>query len=104
MTESYPYQNIIHLWLLITFLLRLVYSVTSQLTRNKSASLPGAYKTSLDTSPPQKSLSLPCKQINSVANEVNGQLSSLLAYIQVSDYSTVGTAMYLVFLELGSHH
>ena len=39
---------------------------------------PGPYKTSLDTSPPPKSLSLHCKQIKEVKNELDGQASSLL--------------------------
>ena len=40
---------------------------------------PGSYKTSLDTSPPPKILSLHCKRINKVINELDGQPSSLLA-------------------------
>ena len=37
---------------------------------------PGLYKTSLDASPPPKSLSLHPKQINKVKNELDGQPSS----------------------------
>ena len=37
---------------------------------------PGSYKTSHDTSPPPISLSLHCKQINNVKNELDGQPSS----------------------------
>ena len=37
----------------------------------------GSYKTPLDTSPPPKILSLHCKQINKVKNELDGQPSSL---------------------------
>ena len=39
----------------------------------KSTLLPGSYKTLLDTSPPPKSLSLHCKEINQVKNELDGQ-------------------------------
>ena len=39
----------------------------------KSTLLPGTYKTSLDIIPPQKSLSLHCKQINRDKSEVDGQ-------------------------------
>ena len=41
-------------------------------TLNKSTLPPGSYKTSLDTSPPGKSLPLHCKQINKVKNESVG--------------------------------
>ena len=37
----------------------------------KSTLAPGSYKASLDTSPPLKSLSLHCKQINKVKNELD---------------------------------
>lgn len=47
-------------------------------TRNKTLPL-GSYKTSLNISSPPKSLSLYCKQINKVKNEVDGQASTLLA-------------------------
>ena len=39
----------------------------------KSSLPPGWYKTSLDTSSPPKSLSLHCKQIKKVKNELDGQ-------------------------------
>ena len=52
----------------------------------KSTLPPGSYKTSLDKSPPSKSLSLHCKQVNKVKNELDGQLSSLLVCMQVSNY------------------
>ena len=42
----------------------------------KSTLPPGRYKTSLDTSPPPKPLSLHCKQISKVKNEPDGQPSS----------------------------
>ena len=66
----------------------------------KSTLPPGSYKTSLDTSPPPKSLSLHFKQINKVKNELNGQPSSLLASMQVSDYEETFSQMHLVLLEL----
>ena len=52
----------------------------------RSTLLPGSYKTSLDTSPPPRSLSLHCKQINKVKNELDGQPSSFLASMHVSNY------------------
>ena len=64
---------------------------------------PGSYKTALDTSPPPKSLSLHCKQINKVKNELDGQPSSLLACIHVSNCKATFSPMHLVFLELGMH-
>ena len=62
---------------------------------------PGSYKTSLDTSPPPISLSLHCKQINKVKIELDGQPSSLLAYMHVSNCKTTFFTVHLVFLELG---
>ena len=62
----------------------------------KSTLPPGSYKTSLDTSPPPKSLSLHCKQIKKVKKKLDGQLSSLLASMHVS-------RSYLFFLELDTH-
>ena len=47
---------------------------------------PGSYKTSLDTLPPPIPLTLHCKQINKVKNELDGQPSSLLARMHVSNY------------------
>ena len=64
---------------------------------------PGSYKISLDTSPPPKSLSLHCKQINKVKNELYGQPSSLLACMHVSNYKATFSPMHLVFLELDTH-
>ena len=66
----------------------------------KSTLPPGSYKTSLDTSPPPKSLSLHCKQINKVKNELDGQPSSLLASMHVSNYKATFSPTHLVFLEL----
>ena len=59
---------------------------------------PGSYKTSLD--PPLRSLSLHCKQINKVKNELDCQPSSLLASIHVSNYKETFSPIHLVFLEL----
>ena len=61
---------------------------------------PGSYKTSLDTSPPPISLSLHCKQISKVRNELDGQPSSLLARMHVSNYKATFSPIHLVFLEL----
>ena len=63
----------------------------------------GSYKTSLDTSPPPRSLSLHCKQINKVKNELDGQPSSLLASMHVSNYKATFSSIHLVFLELDIH-
>ena len=63
---------------------------------------PGSYKISLDTSPPPKSLSLHCKQINKVKNELDGQPSSLLVCMHVSNYKATFSPMHLVFLKLGT--
>ena len=59
--------------------------------------------TSLDTSLPPKSLSLHCKQINKVKNELDEQPSSLLACMHVSNYKATFSPMHLVFLELDTH-
>ena len=64
---------------------------------------PGSYKTSLDTSPPPRSLSLHCKQITKVKNKLNDQPSNLLASMHVSNYKATFSPMHLVFLELGTH-
>ena len=64
---------------------------------------PGSYKISLDTSPPPKSLSLHCKQINKVKNELDGQTSSLLASMHVSNYKSTFYPKSLVFLESDTH-
>ena len=60
---------------------------------------PSSYKTSLGTSPP-RSLSLHCKQINKAENELDGQPSSLLASMHVSNSKATFSPIYLVFLEL----
>ena len=63
---------------------------------------PGSYKIPIDTSPP-KSLSLQFKQVNKVKNELDGQPSSLIVCMQVSDYKATFSPMHLVFLELDTH-
>ena len=55
-------------------------------------------QTSLDKSPPPKSLSLHCKQINKVKSNLDGQPSSLLTCMHVSNYKATFSPMYLVFL------
>ena len=69
----------------------------------KSTLPPGSYKTSLDRSPPPKSLLLRCSQINRVKNGLDGQPSSLLACMQVFDNEATFFPMHLVFLELDTH-
>ena len=71
--------------------------------RIKSILFPGAYKSSLNTSSPAKLLSLHSRQTNRVKNEVDGQPSSLLVYMEVSDYKAAFTLMHYVFLELDTH-
>ena len=66
----------------------------------RSRIFPDPYKTSLDTSPPPISLSLHCKQINKVKNELDGQPSSLLVSMHVSNYKATFSPIHLVFLEL----
>ena len=71
--------------------------------RIRSKLPPRSYKTFLDTSPPSKSLSLHCKQINKVKIEPDRQPSSLLAHIHVSNYKEAFSPIHLVFLELDMH-
>ena len=66
----------------------------------RSTLTPGSYKKSLDTWPPPVSLSLHCKQINKVKNELDGQPSKLLARLYVSNYKATFSPIHLVFLEL----
>lgn len=73
-------------------------------TRTKSTLLTDTRKTSLDTSPPAKSLSLHCKKIGRIKNSVDEQSSTLLDYMQVSGYKTTFTPMLLVFLKVDTHH
>ena len=63
----------------------------------------GSCKTSLDISPPPKSLSLHCKQINKVKNELDGQPSILLASMHVSNYKATFFQFTQCFLELDIH-
>ena len=70
----------------------------------RSTPSPGSYKTSLDTSPPPKMLSLHCKQINKVKNELDGQPSSLLTSMHVFNYNSSFSQTHLVFLELEDMH
>ena len=65
---------------------------------------PGSYKTSLDTSPPPKILSLHCKQINKTKNELDGQPSSLLVSTHVLNYAASFSPAHLVFLEIEDIH
>ena len=69
----------------------------------KSTLPPGSYKTSLDSSPTPKLLSLHCKQINKVKNELDGQPSSPFTSMHVSNYKATFSPMHLVFLELDTH-
>ena len=74
-----------------------------KITLIRSTWSPGSNKTSLDTLPPLKSLSLHCKQINNVKNELDDQPSSLLAWMHVSNCKPTFSPMKLVFLELNTH-
>ena len=65
---------------------------------------PGYYKTSLDTSPSPTVLSLHCKQINKVKNELDGHPSSLLIYTHVLNDSASFSPAHLVVLELEDIH
>ena len=65
---------------------------------------PGSYKTSLDTSPPPKILSLHCKQINKAKNDLDVQPSSLLVSIHALNYSASFSPAHLVFLKLKGIH
>ena len=65
---------------------------------------PCIYKTSLDTSPPLKILSLHCRQINKVKNELDGKPSSLLTSMLVLNYNAIFSPAHLVLLELEDIH
>ena len=60
----------------------------------------GSYKISLDTSSPPRSLSLHCKHINKAKNEPDGQPSSFLASMHISNYKATFSPVHLVLLEL----
>ena len=57
---------------------------------------PLSYKTSLDTLPPPKPLSLHCKQIKKVKNELDGPSSSLLACVHISNYKATFSPIHLL--------
>ena len=69
----------------------------------RSTLAPGSYKTSLDTSRLPKSLSLHCKRVSKVKNELDGQPLSSLAGKHVSNDKATFSSMHLVFLELDTH-
>ena len=69
----------------------------------RSTLTPGSRKASLDASPPPRSLSLHCKQINKVKNELDGQPWRLLACMHVPNYKATFSPNHLVFLELDIH-
>ena len=82
----------------ITLRIPAEYLEKTMLIRSKLP--PGSCKTSLDTSPPPVSLSLYCKQINKVKSKLDGQPSSLLARMHVSNYKATFSPIHVVFLEL----
>ena len=65
---------------------------------------PGSYKASLEKSPPPKTLSLHCRQINKVKNELDGQPSSLLTSMHVLNYNASFSPTHLIFSELEDIH
>ena len=69
----------------------------------KSLVLSGTYERSFNTSPPQKSLSLHCKHINRVKNEVAVQSRCLLAYMQFSAGKTTFNLRHLLPLQLDTY-
>ena len=69
-------------------------------TAARSTLPPGSFKTSLGTLPPPKILSLHCRQINKVKNELDGQPSGLLTSMHVSNYNLTFSPPHLIFLEL----
>ena len=64
---------------------------------------PGSYKTSFDTSPSPKLLSLQCKQIKKVKNELDRQPLSLLGSMHISIYKANFALIFLAFLKLETH-
>ena len=79
-------------------------SYLQKTTTARSTLRPGSYKTSLDISPPPKILSLHCRQINKVKNELHGHPSSLLTSMHVFNYNANFSPVHLVFLELEDMH
>ena len=84
----------------IFYALGIQYKYLEKTTLTRSTLPDGSYKISLDTSPPPKILSLHCRQINKVKNELDGQSSSLLTSMHVSKYNGSFSLAHLVFLEL----
>ena len=82
------------------FALDIQSNYLEKVTLIRSRLPPGSYKTSLDTSPPPKILSLHCKQIRKVKNELDGQPSSLLTSMHVSNHKATFSPIHLVYLEL----
>ena len=73
-------------------------------TAARSTLPPGSYKTFLDTLPPDQLLSLHCKQINNLKNELDGQPSSLLTFMHASNYKASFSPIFSpIFLELDTH-
>ena len=79
---------------MIFITLGILNNYRAKTTLNKSTLPTGSYKASLDTSPPPKLLSQHCKQINKVKNELDGQPSSLLACMHVSNYKATSISNY----------
>ena len=63
----------------------------------RSTLSPGSYEISLDTSPRPRSLSLHCKHIKKVKNELDGQPSSLLTSMRISNFKATFPPIHLVF-------
>ena len=84
----------------IFIVLGIQYNFLEEITAARSTLLPGSYKTSLDTLPPPKILSLHCRQINKVKNGLDGQPSGLLTSMHVSNYYATFPPAHLIFLEL----
>ena len=61
---------------------------------------PGSYETSLDISRPPESSLLHCKQISKTKNELDGQASSFLTSMRISNYKATFSPLNLLFLEL----
>ena len=72
-------------------------------TQIKSTLPPASYKTFIDTSSSPMLLSLHCKQISKVKNELDGQPSSLIARMHNSNYKATFPPMNLMLLELDTH-
>ena len=64
---------------------------------------PGSNKTSLDTSPPPRSLLLHCKQINKAKKRARWSTIKPVGLMHVSNYKATFSPIHLVFLELDIH-